>query len=904
MSYVDARQYGENIYVSERTDTGQRRIRNFETPSYCYIEDPEGTHTSIMGESVSKVEFTSYKEMKIEVEALKAEGYRLFESDILPFHKVLEEHYAETKPPKLHIAILDIEVDTKIEKGWASFSNPYAPINAVTVTRKWLNDTITIALCPETLTMEEATEMVSDMEDTFVVETEEELLILFLDLIKDTDVTTGWNSKFFDMPYIVARIRMVLGGEAAHEIQDPESRPSRDSMVYLKKMCLFKKIPKLGFAENYGSLQAYFDFPGIPHMDYLDLYMKFTQNQKHTYKLDYILRIEVEQTKVPYEGTLEQLYRNDFKLFCQYNRQDTLGLDAIDEKLGYINLANETAHSACVLLPSTLKSVLIIEQALTVECHRWKGLVVPDKDVTESSSSSVAGAMVFLPEGGLEEHVMSVDLTSLYPSVLRLLNISPETVIGQFDTSRTEEKIKKLISDGKAKTRTEAWHYFTGVSEYHDIIDGSEEELTLVFEDGNKITQSGKEWNDFFKADKDLCVSANGTVFDTSREGLISYCLTKWFKERKEYKEKSQQLFKENNEEEGAYWDRIQNARKLFLNSTYGALLNRFFRFYDQRFGQSTTLSGRVITTHMAKQANSLLGYDYQLGGALVAGDTDSVYMRMDKKLKDLKIDPEDIDEIVKLADSVGDNINASFPQMAIETFFVPESRSNIIQAKREVVARRGLFKNAKKRYALFVVDEEGKRKNKLKIMGMDNVRSDTPEYIQDFLEEIIKMLVQENRSKEYIMEKINEFRTSFRNRNPWKMGKSMRVSNLTLGAKKRKLFEEGKIPNPRLNYSVIAADNTNKYIKYFNEQRMDVIHDGEKVEILDLKQDPIKNPLGLEYIAIPVAADYVPEWFANLPIDKVSMEEKLITKKLENTLGVLGWDLVTEEDTSSEIFT
>lgn len=903
MSYVDARLYGNKVYVSERTQGGRRRIKKYDAPAYCFVEDDEGDYKSLFGDPLSKLQFENYQDMKAWLREIEDEDILLYESDISPHLKILEEKYLNKPLPTLHVSILDIEVDSRIEKGWARYNNPYAPINAVTVRRCWLKESVTIALCPETLTMEQAEAAVAHMENTYIVETEEELLILLIELLEDSDVTSGWNSKFFDMPYIIARIRIVLGGESEDDVADVDLEPSLESKKWLKKLCLFDKIPNLRFEENYGSLEVYFDFPGVPHLDYLELYRKFTQNELATYKLDFVLRTEVNQTKVPFEGSLEQLYKNQFGLFCEYNRQDTDGLAAIDDKLGYIALANVMAHNACVLLPATLKSVGIIEQAITVECHQRDGSKVPDKN-SNNRGESVAGATVFLPKGGLEEWIMSVDLTSLYPSIIRLLNIGPDSVIGQLDTSRTEAKIKNLIESGVAKTRTEAWHHFTGVLEYHDVVEGNEDELlTMVMEDGERLTQSGAEWKEFFEDAEDLCISANGTVFDTSKDSIISYCLSKWFAERVEYKGKMKEMKKAGKDEEADYWDRIQNARKLFLNSTYGALLNNYFRFYDPRFGQSTTLSGRIITKHMARKSNELLGYDYSFEGALIGGDTDSNYLRLGKKIKERGLSDDDVDEIVKLADEIGEQVNASFPDIASTAFFVTGDRRNVIEAKREVVARRGLFKDKKKRYALYVINDEGIAVDKLKIIGLDIVRSETPDYIQDFLTECVKMLVQENRSEQDIMSFIEDFRHQFRERDPWTVGKSMRVSNLTAGAQKRKLFEEGKIPNPRVSFNVIAADNTNKYIEYFNEKRLDRIYDGEKIQIIDLKKDPKRNPLGFSYIAIPVGADYYPDWFKKLPFDIISMEEKLVTQKLKNTFDVMGWDLETKDSTAEDIF-
>ena len=395
--------------------------------------------------------------------------------------------------------------------------------------------------------------------------------------------------------------------------------------------------------------------------------------------------------------------------------------------------------------------------------------------------------------------------------------------------------------------------------------------------------------------------------------------------------------------EKAAYWNRIQHVRKIFLNSTYGALLNAFFRFSDPRFGQSVTLSGRVVTKHMARKANEIIEGKYDFGDSIIYGDTDSCYVTIYSLVKalaedlgvetpkvttDTDLSDEFIDSIVNLCDEIGDVINASFPEEMDRAFFVGEERGAIIKAGREIVASRGLFKDAKKRYALGVVDKEGQRKHKLKVMGMETQRTDTPKFVQDFLKGCLKEVVQNAAGESKLKDLIDGFREEFRKRDPWTLGRPGRVSNLSRGSRLRVMYEDGydpefgdddddmldifsnspsrrkvNIENPRIHFTVTAADNTNRYIEFHDDHEMDKIRDGDKVEVIDLLKDPVSNPLALKSVAVPVGVTRLPDWFKKLPFDVKTAEEKLIDKKIENVFGILKMSLDRKEHIGEELF-
>lgn len=933
--FVDARLINDKIFLHERDKNGVRHLTTHAPPYVFYYEDGYGDWTALDGTRVKRKVLHDRRQHIRAVEKAREQGKRVYESDVPPLFRFLEERYPKDENPSLNITFIDIEADKDPLRGWSKPRDPFTPITAITLYHKWKKQFITIATPPDTMTYQEARDLLDrDAGDGFgalteddgyiLVETEAEMLLLFLELIEDTDIFTSWNGSFYDMPYIIARIRMVLGGEPIENIQREDGEenpfsPTEDSIPYLLKLCLFPELPKMRPVEKYGNIEFVFDIPGRPHCDYLEHYQKNSLKKLHSYKLDYVLQEEVKQEKVKYDGSLDQLQRKDFRRFIAYNRQDVAGLSVLDDKKKMIELANTVAHMASVTFDKILGSVTKIEQAILRVLHRKK-IVAFDKEEKEVDGA-VPGAFVVEPEGGLYWWVVSFDINSLYPSVIRALNISPETLIGQFDLARTERKFAQMLIKHKGKgdgAVAAAWGEFTGVLEYHDIIEENPINLTLRFEDGTETSLPAAEWKKIIQ-ENNWCVTANGTVFDLSKEGIVSECLTVWYEGRANTRAESRKYAKmaKAAEESGdtakaeeyatleAYYDMVQNAMKLMLNSTYGAYLNRFFRFYDARCGRSVTLSGRVITKHMCKYASYTMTGNYDFDKrAIIYGDTDSAYTSIDYFMEANEIE-KTIDNAVMVGDALGKEINESFPQFMHENFYIPVKRGEIIQAKRENVARRGLFKNAKKRYALHVVDAEGKRTDEIKTTGMDTKRTDTPKYIQKFLEHCIEKLVKDGCTEDELQDYIRAFREEFEQRPSYTRGTPCGVSGLTT---KTQAYEdyleelrEGFIgmKKPSRHYAVTAAMNTNKLMDIYGENRWDYIQDGDKIEILYLK----KNEFDMQCVALKVGEDYMPHWFEQLPFDDERHEEKLIQRKLENTFGILGWDFTKRNGFLDDLF-
>ena len=879
MSYVDAWFDRENdiIKVVERNKKGEREFRDIPVKHTFYYKDPRGKFQSIHGDPLNRIVCKNTKELRKE-QAINS-GKQLFESDINPIFACLSENYLNQDAPKLNVAFFDIEVDFDPERGYASPDDAFMPITAIAVYLQWLETMVCLAIPPKGLKMEEAKEMVKDFPNTYLFDNEADLLDMFLDLIKDADILSGWNSEGFDIPYTTNRVIKVLSKEDT------------------RRFCLFDQFPKRREFEKYGRQSTTYDFIGRVHLDYLELYRKYTYEERHTYRLDAIAEYELGQRKTQYEGTLDQLYNNDFRTFVEYNINDCKLLDDLDKKLKFMDLANTLAHECTVLLQTTMGAVAVTEQAIINECHR-RGFQVPNRVKMDDreDNEGAAGAYVAYPKEGLQDWVGSLDINSLYPSAIRALNMGPETIVGQLRQTLTQEYIDNHIAKGKSFAA--AWEGVFGSLEYTAVMEQQiGTDITIDWENNESDVLSAAEvYRLIFESNQPWMLSANGTIFTYEKEGIIPGLLKRWYAERKEMQAKLKEAINAGNKIEEEYWDKRQLVKKINLNSLYGAILNSGCRFFDKRIGQSTTLTGRQIAKHMAGKVNEIIAGEYDhVGKAIIYGDTDSCYFSAYKTLKK-EIDAGHIswnkETVVQLYDQIADEVNQTFPQFMLDAFHCPKSRGEVIKAGREIVGSKSLF-ITKKRYAVLYYDKEGKRTDiegrpgKIKAMGLDLKRSDTPEFIQNFLSDVLEMVLM-GKPEQEVLDHITEFRTRFKARPGWEKGSPKRANKITEYQEKEKKAGKANMPG-----HVRASINWNTLKRMYGDKYSANITDGAKVIVCKLKP----NPLGFTSVAYPVDELRLPQWFKDLPFDHAEMENTIIDNKLDNLIGVLKWDVASTEE-------
>ncbi len=893
MSYVDAihSRDEDRIYVVERDNNGKRQYKEYPTNYVLYYPDHKGKHRSIYGNPVSR--FSTRKRTEFEKEKRIHSGKTLFESDINVVFRCLSENYLKVDAPKLHTCFFDIEVDFDPVKGFSPTSDPFNPVTAISCYLDWLDQCITLVIAPKHMTTETAQEIVNEFENTMLFAGEKEMFDVFFQLIEDADVLTGWNSEGYDIPYMVNRVTRVM---------------SKDDT---RKFCLMGQLPKPREYERFGKKEMTYDLVGRIHLDYLQLYKKYNYESRHSYKLDAIGEMEVGENKTQYEGTLDQLYNKDFKKFIEYNRQDTMLLVKIHNKLKFLELANQLAHENTVLLPTVMGSVAMIEMAIFNEAHD-RGLVVPDKKRKVENAEEIqqaAGAYVATPKRGMHEWVGAVDINSLYPSVIRAVNMGGETIVAQVRQTLTDHYMKEKgrnLAEGKKffkegdddVTGAILWENMFGSLEYTAIMNQERGTmLTVDYEDGRSEEMSAAEiWKMIFDSHKPWMLSANGTIFTYEKEGVVPGLLTRWYSDRKEMQKK---LKEATTTEDREYWDKRQLVRKILLNSAYGALLNEHCRFYDKRIGQSVTLSGRQIVKHMMSTINETVeGIYSHNGNAIVYGDTDSCYFTAYPTLKP-QIDSGALDwnkeTCIGLYDGIAEQANESFPAFMEKAFHAPRKNGEIIKAGRELIGDRAIF-IVKKRYAINIFDKEGKRKDKdgqlgdIKAMGLDLKRADTPKYVQEFLMDVLEMVLQRGKNREDVIERVKEFKRVMVAQDSWTKGSPKSVNNLT---KHTQIFDKtGKCgvghARAAINWNYLRRMNGDNYSQQ--------IVDGMKIIVCKLKS----NPLGFNSIAYPVDELRLPTWFKELPFDDGAMESTLVDEKVDNLLGVLNWDIKSNIDVKS----
>ena len=879
MSYIDALfdRAKDRIHVVERVN-GERVYKEYPADYIFYYDDPRGKFRTIFDTPVSRFATRNSKEYHKELKTLS--NKRLWESDMNPIFRCLETNYLGADSPKLQTAFFDIEVDFDPQKGYAPTTDPFNKITAFSVYLDWMDKLVTLVLPPKTYSWERAQEVCDQFDNCYMFEREEDMIETFLDLIQDADIVSGWNSEGFDIPYTVGRIVKVL---------------SRDD---LRRLCLWNQMPKEREFERFGATQTTFDLVGRVHMDYMQLYRKYTYEERHSYSLDAIAEYELGESKTPYEGTLDQLYNKDFPTFITYNRQDTMLIAKFDKKLRFLDLASELAHDNTVLLATTMGAVAVTEQAIINEAH-LRGMIVPNrKGRDDKENTQAAGAYVANPKKGMHKDIGAIDINSLYPSAIRALNMGPETIVGQLRPIMTDHYISEKLKVNN-NNQTDAWEGLFGSLEYTAVMNGEVgTEITIDWEEsGDSTVHSAKEvWDIIFGSNQPWVLSANGTIFRYDREGIIPGLLARWYKERKEMQAKKKEA---TTDEDKAFWDKRQLVKKINLNSLYGAILNEFCRFFDKRIGQSTTLTGRAIAHHMDSHVNECITGKYDhTGDAIIYGDTDSVYFSAWPMIKtDVQAGTMEWnkDICVQLYDSIADSVNESFPSFMERAFHCPREMGAIIKGGRELVASQGLFIK-KKRYAVLIYDLEGKRLDthdkpgKLKAMGLDLKRSDTPKTVQDFLSEIL-LDVLTGATREKIIEKVKEFKLAFKDRPAWEKGTPKRVNNLT-----KYTAEEARLGKANMPGHVRAAMNWNNLKRMHGDNYSGAIVDGMKTIVCKLKD----NPLGYTSVGYPTDVLHIPDWFKNLPFDDGLMETTIVDQKVENLLGVLDWQIAENTDISS----
>jgi len=706
---------------------------------------------------------------------------------------IADEHPNMIDWEQEHISIGIIDIEVGSENG---FPDPYKadePITAICLT--FLNGKTWVFACGDYET--QGDELYVKCKDEWT------LCSKFMKLWQDQcpDVITGWNTKYFDIPYLVNRFTKILG-------EKESKRLSPWNMIFDKKEF-----------NNNREMTSY-DLIGIGSLDYIELYKWYAPGGKsqESYRLDNIAQVELGEGKISYDefDNLHALYRLNHQKFIEYNIKDVALIIKLEDKLKLIELALTLAYDTKSNYNDVFAQTRMWD-ALTYSYLLGKGIIVPPKS-NQKKTSAFEGAYVKDPQVGLHEWVASFDLNSLYPHLMMQYNISPETLIDPEDYTT---EMRQVLSQGVTVDK-------------------------LLIKQINTTNLSG------------CTLTPNGQFFRTDKQGFLPAMMEEMYEDRKKFKKlylQAKQEYENERDESRKYeiekriarYNNLQLAKKVSLNSAYGALGSQYFRFYDLRMALGVTTAGQLSIRWIENKINEYMNrlletkdVDY-----VIASDTDSIYLRLGGVVnKFITNKSTDTDKIIRFMDRICEDkiqpfIDKSYGELA-EYVRAYEQK---MQMKREGLANKGLW-TAKKRYILNIYNNEGVQYNEpqMKVMGLEMIKSSTPSAIRDKMKESIKIMM--NGSEQDIQSFIAQFRKDFNNLPPEEISFPRGLNGLTTYSDAMTLYKKGTPIHVKgailYNHNLKQLGLTKKY---------PLIQEGEKIKFTYLK---LPNPFKDTVISYP----------------------------------------------------
>jgi len=767
------------------------------------------------------------------------ENFKIYGNDRFEYAFIAEEFVGQIDwdLQDIHVAIIDIEVGS--ENG---FPDPYKatePITAIAI--KKLGGDVTVYGCGDY--------EVKGSETYIKCDSESDLCKKFLKDWQENcpDVITGWNIDFFDVPYLVNRIRSVLG-------EDEVKKLSPWNYLWERKVTI-----------NGRELIQY-NIGGVSALDYIELYKWYAPGGKsqESYKLDNIANVELGESKLSYDeyDNLHQLYKLNYQKFIEYNIKDVELIVKLEDKLKLLELALTLAYDTKTNFEDVFAQTRMWD-ALIYNHLFAKKIVVPPK-VVQRKNSAFEGAYVKEPQVGMHRYVASFDLDSLYPHLMMQYNISPETLI---EPDNYTPEMKQILSQSVTVDR-----------------------LLSSEIDTSKL--------------KDAALTPNGQFFRTDLQGFLPKMMEEMYEDRKKFKNmmlKAKQDYVNEKDETKkneigklvARYNNLQLAKKVSLNSAYGALGSQYFRFYDLRQALAVTMAGQLSIRWIENKINAYMNKllkteneDY-----VIASDTDSIYLRLGNLVDKVYKEKPDTLRIIEFMDKVCEEkiqpyINQGYQELALYVHAYAQK----MRMKREALSDKGIW-TAKKRYILNVYNNEGVQYNEpdMKVMGLEMVKSSTPSVIREKMKETIKLIVRSTESD--VQEFIEKFKNEFKSLPPEEVAFPRGINGLKDYSDSANLYKKGTPIHVRgailYNYMMKEKNLTKSY---------PLIQEGEKLKFTYLKTP---NPLKEDVISFPVR---LPKEFGLHEYVNYDLQfEKAFIEPIRVILNCIGWQ--TEKQSSLESF-
>jgi DNA polymerase elongation subunit (family B) len=832
MFYTNVARRGNNILLRGIRD-GKRIQEKIQFKPTLYVRSQTPTNlTNINGEYLEKKQFDSMSDAREFISKFsKVENFPIFGNTNYIYPCITKMFPGDIEFDITQMKIITIDIETTTEYGFPDTKNPNEQVQLITI-QDYNTKEITSFGCGAFLPYKKNITYIRCQD-------EYDLLKRFIKEIKSDypDVITGWNCQFFDIAYLSARITKILGESSLKELSAWGMIDSRE----------------VEFAA--GRTEMIYEWVGTSTLDYLDLYKKFAYTQQENYKLDTVAKSELGKEKLKHQfESFKDFYTYDWQKFVEYNIVDVELVDQLEDNRKLINLILTMAYDAKCNYSDIFSPVktwdCILFNAL------WKKNIMVNHVEPPEHDRQILGAYVKEPTPGRYDWVVSFDATSLYPSIIMTLNMSPDTLVnGQKFLPDVEQSIEELLD---------------------------------------------KRYDTSHLQKNNWSMAANGQAFTKDKKGFFPEIVEYYFDARQKAKRIMLDAEKSYQETKDPKWKSViatmnskQMAAKILMNSLYGAMGNKFFRYYDNRIAEGITMTGQLVIRTVARSLNKFLNLQLNTKDQEYSfySDTDSTYIT----LKDIvakhynKLPTEEVVEAL-------DNYCNELIQPAINE--ATESLSDYINVhqrklkfKREIIADRGVW-IAKKRYAVNVHNSEGVayKEPKLKVMGMEIVRTSTPQSVRDRLKKAVNIVL--TKDQDALRAFVKQAEQEWKKLSIADISFPRGVNGLSTYYDKTTIFKKGTPIHVRgallYNYLLVEKEITKKYAR---------IQEGEKIKFCYMKEP---NPLGTHVISF--VDQLPPEFHAEDYIDYDTMFEKAFLEPLNSLLSCVGWS-IKEKASLEELF-
>jgi DNA polymerase elongation subunit (family B) len=825
--YTNVFQYGNKMLVRGYDAQGNQYKRKEDFSPTIYVPSREPTDwKTLQGQYVAPLHPGTIRDTKEYIEKYKdVSGFEIYGNNNYVAQYISDNYHGELKHDIEKIRISSIDIETETENGFPDMKSANERVLLISMQDNYTKKMVVWGLGPW--------QKKKDNVHYRQYPSETEMLRDFVNhwSLNAPDIVTGWNINFFDIPYLVRRIENVLGE------------------TYVKKLSPWEQVRERTITVR-GNEEISYDIAGIAILDYLDLYKKYTYSAQESYRLDHIASVELGENKLENPGdSFKDFYTNHWDTFVDYNIHDVVLVDKLEDKMKLIELQITMAYNAKINYDDVFSQVRMWD-AIIYNHLRNKGVVIPQASGNRKDAA-FEGAYVKDPLIGLHKWVASFDLNSLYPHLIMQYNISPETLL----EGRASVTVEKLLN---------------------------------------------KEINTEMFRDQNITLTANGVSYSKDQQGFMPELMEKMYKDRSRFKKemlKVQQAYehdKKNNDlrKEISRLNNLQMAMKIALNSAYGAMGNQYFRYFDIRMAEGITTSGQLSIRWMANKLNAFMNKTMKTKDVdyVIAIDTDSIYLTLENLVETMCAGKDD-DAKIRFMDKICEDVFQPFIDKGYQELAdYMNAYSQKMIMKREVLADKGIW-TAKKRYILRVHNSEGVQyaKPKLKVMGLEMVKSSTPAVIRDKLKDSIEVILEGNQSK--LHNYIRNFRDEFNKFQPEQIAFPRSANNLQQYSSSAHIYGD-KTP--------MHVRGVLLYNHYLKKGKLDgkypLIREGEKIKFVYLKKPNI-----IQENIISFTNELPKELGLHMYIDYETQFQKTFLDALQIVIEPLGWNV--EEKASLEDF-